>query len=105
MNPPLGYPSAFPPLSWTPPTAPPGPAESLLAQVVQVAGAAADLLMPLLIGLAGGLCTWVILEVLRARHGQRRPRLPGRPPVWAPPHPPATASARKPRAPPGRATG
>jgi hypothetical protein len=64
-----------------------------------------NLLLPLLSGLVGALSTWVILEVLRARHGQRRPRLPGRPPVWAPPRPPRRTPARRPRAPPGPAAG
>jgi hypothetical protein len=101
MNQPLGHPPGFPPAFWTPGAAPvqagPAPGGTFLDQIALLAGQAGALLLPLLVGLVGGLSTWVILEVVRARHTQRRPRLPGRPPVWVAPRP---TVRRKPRAPP-----
>lgn len=101
MNQPLGHPPGFPVATWAPPplTAPPPPGAQV-ERLLQGLRPMIDLMLPLLVGLAGALSTWVILEVLRARHG-RRALLPGRPPVWGQPvqRPPGMAPRRRKTAP------
>lgn len=93
MNLPL---SPFPPDAFAPVAGAPaaGPSASLAERLVAVLGHLADLMLPLLVGLAGALSTWVFLEVARARHG-RRARLPGRPPLWGASPPGLQVPARR----------
>jgi hypothetical protein len=79
-------------------------AERILLRVAQIASDAAGLLLPLLVALAGGLSSWVLLEVLRSRRDRaHRARLPGRPPIWAPPPTGGRVARRGSGSPPARA--
>lgn len=69
-----------------PALSPPGLLERLIAAGLPDPDRIALWLLPLMVGLAGGLSTWILLEVLRSRWNlQHRPGLPGRPPIWVPP--------------------